>query len=100
VCKSGRTTGYTCGTIRALNQTVTYTGGYVLSGLVRHDACVEGGDSGGSNISAGAYALGVTSGASTTVSGGKCLSKAGQANISYYQPVGEALRANGLRLVL
>ena len=103
VCKSGRTTGYTCGRITALNQTVTYTGGKVLYGLVRHNACVEGGDSGGSNISAGDYALGVTSGASTPSSGaykGKCLSKAGGANVSWYQPVGEALSRNGLRLLL
>ena len=98
VCKSGRTTGYTCGTITALNQSVTYTGGIVVSGLVRHNACVEGGDSGGANISAGAFALGMTSGAAMT-STGKCLSKAGQANISWYQPIGEALSANGLRLV-
>lgn len=103
VCKSGRTTGFTCGTITGLNQTVTYTGGKVLYGLVRHNACVEGGDSGGSNISAGNYALGVTSGASTPTSGayaGKCLSKSGSANVSWYQPVGEALTRNGLRLVL
>ena len=102
VCKSGRTTGYTCGQITALNQTVTYTGGKVLYGLVRHNACVEPGDSGGSNISAGYYALGVTSGASTPTSGaykGKCLSKSGGANVSWYQPVGEALSRNGLRLL-
>ena len=98
VCKSGRTTGYSCGSITGLNQTVTYTGGKVISGLVRHNACVEGGDSGGANISAGAYALGMTSGAST--SAGKCLSKVGGANVSWYQPVGEALAKNGLRLVL
>jgi hypothetical protein len=103
VCKSGRTTGYTCGTITALNTTVTYTGGYVLYGLVEHTACVEGGDSGGANISAGNYALGVTSGSSTPSSGpykGKCLSKTGKPNVSWYQPIGEALSANGLRLVL
>ena len=103
VCKSGRTTGYTCGRITALNQTVVYKGGLVLHGLARHDACVEPGDSGGANISAGAFALGVTSGSSTYESGalkGKCLAKGGNANISYYQPLGEALSANGLRLVL
>jgi streptogrisin C len=97
VCKSGRTTGYTCGTIKALNESVNYSG-KVVDQLVRHTACVEGGDSGGSNISSGAYALGVTSGASTI--GGKCLSKSGLENISYYQPVAEALSRNGLRLVL
>ena len=98
VCKSGRTTGYTCGAITALNQTVVYTGGKTVYGLVRHNACVQGGDSGGSNISAGAFALGVTSGASMTA-GGLCLSKVGQPNVSWYQPIGEALTANGLTLL-
>lgn len=97
VCKSGRTTGWTCGTITAHNQTVVY-GGHTVYGLVRHNACVEPGDSGGSNISAGAYALGVTSGASLT-SAGACLSKVGSPNVSWYQPIGEALSANGLRLL-
>jgi hypothetical protein len=101
VCKSGRTTGYTCGTITALNQTVVYPEGIVY-GLVRHTACVEGGDSGGANISAGYYALGVTSGSQTPISGpnsGKCLSKSGGTNISWYQPIGEALSRNGLTLL-
>jgi Alpha-lytic protease prodomain/Trypsin len=98
VCKSGRTTGFTCGTITAVNQTVAYPEGTVY-GLVRHTACVEGGDSGGANISAGYFALGVTSGASTVRTTGQCLSKVGGANISWYQPIGEALTANGLRLV-
>ena len=62
VCKSGRTTGYTCGRIIATNQAVRYPEG-VTYGLTQHNACVEGGDSGGSNISASYYALGVTSGA-------------------------------------
>lgn len=97
VCKSGRTTGYTCGTITAVNQTVVYPEGTVY-GLVRHTACVEGGDSGGANISAGYYALGVTSGASTSANT-KCLSKSGGANVSWYQPVGEALSRNGLGLL-
>lgn len=98
VCKSGRTTGYTCGTITGLNQTVRYNDGSVIYGLVRHNACVEPGDSGGANISAGAYALGVTSGASTSAD--RCLSKVGYPNVSWYQPVGEALSRNGLRLLL
>jgi alpha-lytic protease prodomain-containing protein/trypsin len=104
VCKSGLTTGYTCGTITAPNQTVVYIDGTWLSGLVRHNACVEPGDSGGANISPDGYALGVTSGASTNYDPNsksyKCWSKFGYANESYYQPVGEALTANGLRLFL
>jgi Alpha-lytic protease prodomain/Trypsin len=98
VCKSGRTTGFTCGTITALNQTVVYSGGYTIYGLTRHNACVEGGDSGGANISSGGYALGMTSGAST--SSGKCLSKVGGQNVSWYQPIVPALNANGLRLLV
>jgi streptogrisin C len=101
VCKSGRTTFFTCGRITGKNVSVNY-GNLLLHGLVQNDACVEGGDSGGSNISAGYYALGVTSGARTPISGtykDKCLSKAGQANVSWYQPVGEALTRNGLRLL-
>ena len=45
----------------------------------------------------------MTSGASTPISGAykdKCLSKQGYANVSYYQPVAEALTREGLRLVL
>lgn len=103
ICKSGRTTGWTCGKVTAVNQTVTYTGGYVINGLVRHNACVEGGDSGGANVTPAGYAVGLTSGASSMTSGqfkGLCLSKAGQANVSYYQPIAPALRANGLRLLV
>ena len=101
VCKSGRTTGYTCGTIKALNQTVAYRGGYLLYGLVRHDACVEPGDSGGANITPSGFALGVTSGAGTvSETDTRCLSKIGRANVSWFQPIGEALSMNGLRLLL
>lgn len=100
VCKSGRTTGWTCGTIQAYNQTVNYGGGDIVYGLVRHSACVEQGDSGGSNMS-GNYAQGLTSGAGLYSSGGKlvCGEKVGQPNSSYYQPVGEALSAYGATLV-
>lgn len=96
VCKSGRTTGWTCGKVTAVNQTVSYTGGYVVSGLVRHSACVEPGDSGGANVTPSGYAVGMTSGAS--MNNNKCLSKVGQANVSWYQPIAPALTANGLRL--
>ena len=72
--------------------------GKVISGLTRHTACVERGDSGGANISTGGYALGLTAAASLPASG-KCLSKIGQENRSWYQPIGEALSRNGLRLL-
>jgi streptogrisin C len=100
LCKSGRTTGWTCGTIQAYNQTVNYGGGDIVSGLVRHNACVEQGDSGGSNMS-GNYAQGVSSGGQLYLSGGRyvCGQKVGRPNVSFYQPVGEALSAYGLTLV-
>ncbi len=100
VCKSGRTTGWTCGTIQAYNQTVNYGNGDIVYGLVQHSACVEQGDSGGSNIT-GNLAQGITSGAQLYQSGSNlvCGSKGGQPTVSYYQPVGEALSANGLTLL-
>jgi len=100
LCKSGRTTGWTCGTIQAYNQTVNYGGGDIVYGLVRHSACVEQGDSGGSNMS-GNYAQGMSSGGSLYSSGGRlvCGERVGQPNVSYYQPVGEALSAYGATLV-
>lgn len=100
LCKSGRTTGWTCGTIQAYNQTVNYGGGDIVSGLVRHSACVEQGDSGGSNMS-GNFAQGVSSGGQLYSSGGRlvCGQKVGLPNVSFYQPVGEALSAYGLSLI-
>jgi streptogrisin C len=100
LCKSGRTTGWTCGTIQAYNQTVNYGGGDIVSGLVRHSACVEQGDSGGSNMS-GNYAQGVSSGGQLYWNGSRyvCGAKVGQPNVSFYQPIGEALSAYGLSLV-
>ncbi len=61
VCRSGRTTGYRCGTITAKNVTVNYAQGAVF-GLTRSNACVGGGDSGGSWITGAGQAQGVTSG--------------------------------------
>ncbi len=100
LCKSGRTTGWTCGTVEAYNQTVNYGGGDIVSGLVRHSACVEQGDSGGSNLS-GNLAQGVSSGGQLYQSGSSlvCGEKVGQPNVSFHQPIGEALSANGLTLL-
>ncbi|GAA4473805.1 ricin-type beta-trefoil lectin domain protein [Phytohabitans houttuyneae] len=87
VCRSGRTTGWRCGTITAKNVTVNYSGSYVY-GLVSSSACAQPGDSGGSFIS-GNQAQGVTSGA-----GGNCSS----GGTTVYQPVNEILGAYGLSL--
>lgn len=91
VCRSGSTTGYRCGVIRARNQTVNYGGGDIVSGLTRTSACAEPGDSGGSYIS-GSQAQGTLSGGS-----GSCLWLfRGE---TFFQPVNEVLSNYGLRLV-
>jgi streptogrisin C len=96
ICKSGITTKWTCGYITAKNETVTYTSGYTLYGLTRHSACVEPGDSGGSNVSTSTWAAeGVTSGA--RLNANRCLSVYGQANVSWYHPIADSLNYYGPR---
>jgi streptogrisin C len=87
VCRSGRTTGWRCGTILGRNETINYAQGAV-SGLSRSNACAEPGDSGGAWIS-GNQAQGVTSGGS-----GNCTSGA----TIWFQPVNEILSVYGLSL--
>ena len=100
ICKSGRTTGWTCGSITATNVTQAYNG-KVVYGLVRHTACTEGGDSGGSVVSTGGYALGLTAAsAGYATAGGKvCGQRLGYANESYYQPIGPVLSSSGTRML-
>ncbi|MGL5809897.1 MAG: S1 family peptidase [Nocardioides sp.] len=100
ICKSGITTGYTCGTITAKNETVSYGSSGTVYGLTRHSACVERGDSGGANVSAtydGAtwrYAAeGLTSGAQLW--SGRCGQRVGQPNVSWYFPVADSLAYYG-----
>ncbi|HEY0698307.1 MAG TPA: ricin-type beta-trefoil lectin domain protein, partial [Micromonospora sp.] len=88
VCRSGRTTGWRCGTILGRNETVNYAQGAVY-GLTRSNACAEGGDSGGAWIS-GNQAQGVTSGGS-----GNCTT----GGTTWFQPVNEILGVYGLSLV-
>jgi streptogrisin C len=99
-CKSGRTTGWTCGVIQAKNVTVRYETGQTLYGMVQHNACTEGGDSGGSVMSSGGYALGLTSGSSYYLLNGKkvCGAKVGRPNVSYYQPIAPVLSATATRI--
>ncbi|WP_326557120.1 ricin-type beta-trefoil lectin domain protein [Micromonospora sp. NBC_01796] len=87
VCRSGRTTGWRCGTILGRNETIVYAQGAV-SGLSRSNACAEPGDSGGSWIS-GNQAQGVTSGGTGNCSSGGTM---------WFQPVNEILGVYGLSL--
>ena len=88
VMRSGSTTGLQSGTVTALNLTVNYGGGDIVSGLVETTACAEPGDSGGPMFE-GNTALGLTSGA-----GGDCSS----GGITFIQPVVEALNDFGLTI--
>lgn len=92
ICRSGSTTGYRCGTVQALNETVSYGNGDVVSGLTRTDACAEPGDSGGPFIS-GSQAQGTLSGGT-----GGCFFNVFGAQ-TYFQPIGEVLSTYGLRLL-
>ncbi|WP_367129610.1 ricin-type beta-trefoil lectin domain protein [Saccharothrix sp. HUAS TT1] len=87
VCRSGRTTGWRCGTIQAKNVTVNYSG-RLVHGLTSTTACAEGGDSGGAWL-AGNQAQGVTSGGSGNCSTG---------GTTLFQPVNEILSVYGLQL--
>ncbi|MFE1016713.1 S1 family peptidase [Streptomyces sp. NPDC058794] len=99
VCKSGATTGWTCGTIGSYNNTVTYVdrnGGpdTVITGLATSSVCVEGGDSGGAYIS-GNQAQGMTSGGPI---GQQCTGGVYSRGSSYFQPLDDALSYYGLTL--
>jgi streptogrisin C len=87
ICRSGRTTGWRCGTLLGRNETINYAEGAV-SGLSRSNACAQPGDSGGSWIS-GNQAQGVTSGGTGNCSTGGTM---------WFQPVNEILGVYGLSL--
>jgi hypothetical protein len=94
VCKSGVTTGWSCGRVVAYGVTVQYEQGLVR-GLVQASACTEPGDSGGPWL-AGDQAQGVTSGGQSV--DGMCMDSYGEPSVSFYQPIRPALAALGLRL--
>ena len=92
VCRSGRTTGFKCGTIQAYNQTVNYPD-VSVSGLTRVKVCAEGGDSGGSFITGEGQAQGVLSGGNYS-----CKGREASLATSYFQPINEILQNYGLTL--
>jgi streptogrisin C len=94
VCRSGRTSGWKCGTIEATGVTVSYSSGETILNLTRTTACSEGGDSGGSFITGPGQAQGVLSGGS-----GSCKGKLpNKRTRSFFQPLGPILSAYGLTL--
>ncbi|MEV4312741.1 S1 family peptidase [Actinocrispum sp. NPDC049592] len=89
VCRSGSTTGFACGEVIALDETVNYGDGNIVRGLTRTSVCAEPGDSGGSVIS-GTQAQGVISGGI-----GDC----GSAGVTFFQPIVEAATKLGVTVV-
>ncbi|MER5841820.1 S1 family peptidase [Streptomyces prasinus] len=87
VIRDGSTTGTRSGRVTALNATVNYGGGDVVSGLIQTTVCAEPGDSGGSLYGSNGTAYGLTSGGS-----GNCTS----GGTTFFQPVTEALSAYGV----
>ncbi|WP_263167778.1 S1 family peptidase [Streptomyces sp. SCSIO ZS0520] len=98
LCKSGSTTGWTCGRVKGYNVSVTYTNPNTgtrtyVSGLGTSTVCTEGGDSGGAYIS-GNQAQGMTSGGPTNQ---QCGGPDDEGS-SYFQPLDDTLRYYGLTL--
>ncbi|MYS69329.1 trypsin-like serine protease [Streptomyces sp. SID5926] len=97
VCKSGATSGWTCGSIKAYDYSVTYTDpgqpATLVTNLGLSNVCDLGGDSGGPWIS-GNQGQGMTSGGQTD---NRCNGVYGQGT-SYFQPLDDALRYYGLSL--
>lgn len=90
VCKTGSTTGTSCGTIDQYDVTVNYQQGTV-TGLIQTDVCVQPGDSGGAMYtSSGNQAVGIASGGST----GNC----GAGFTSFFENITDALSAYGVNI--
>ncbi|MEV0692089.1 S1 family peptidase [Streptomyces sp. NPDC050388] len=87
VIRDGSTTGTHSGRVTALNATVNYGGGDIVSGLIQTTVCAEPGDSGGSLYGSNGTAYGLTSGGSGNCSTG---------GTTFFQPVTEALSAYGV----
>ncbi|MFE7134391.1 S1 family peptidase [Streptomyces sp. NPDC057638] len=88
VTRRGAATGVRSGRVTGLNVTVNYGHGDVVHGLIRANVCAESGDSGGPLYS-GSRAVGLTSGGT-----GNCA----HGGTTFFQPVGEALSAYGVRV--
>lgn len=95
ICRSGRTTGYRCGTVTANNVTVNYAVGAVF-GLTSTSACVGFGDSGGAYITPAGQAQGVTSGGQFVP--GTNDNCASNPPVSFHQPIVPLLNQYGLTL--
>ncbi len=98
LCRSGRTTGYRCGTITAKNVTVNYAEGAVF-GLTQSNACAGGGDSGGSWVTGAGQAQGVTSGGNRAAGSNSNCSLPASQRRTYFDRINPILSQYGLSLV-
>jgi streptogrisin C len=89
VCRSGQTSGFACGEITALDESVNYGSGIIVRGLTRTSVCAEPGDSGGPFLS-GTQAQGVLSGGI-----GDCANN----GTTFFQPIGEATTKLGVTIL-
>jgi len=97
VCRSGFASGYRCGTITARNVTVNYSAGPTF-GLTRSSACLTQGDSGGSWITGGGQAQGVSSGGQLGGSQPPFSNCQFSNPVSFFQPVREILNRYNLTI--
>ncbi|MGO1068309.1 S1 family peptidase [Lysobacter sp. CA199] len=99
VCRSGRTTFYKCGTVRAKNVSVNYGLFSRVTGLTESTACAGGGDSGGSWITPQGQAQGVTSGGNVKSDTKENCTLAEAQRRTWFQPLNPLLTKYGLTLV-
>ena len=99
MCRTGATSGVTCGKVTGYNASVNYSDSQgravaQVSGLGTSSVCTAPGDSGGA-YTAGGYAVGMTSGGPSNQ---RCGFNGGyMGGPSYFQPVQDALNYYGLR---
>lgn len=98
LCRSGRTTGWKCGSITAKNVTVNYSVGAVY-GLTQTNVCTGKGDSGGSWITGTGQAQGVTSGGNLPAGSNDNCSLSSSQRKTYFERLNPILSQYGLSLV-
>ncbi len=106
VCTIGATTGWSCGTVLALDVTVRYgsgEGAQYVRGLTKVGVCTAGGDSGGPWLW-GTQAQGLTSGGAggpAATEAGRCGTGDGDGEaeaVAYFQPLAPILTETGMVL--
>jgi hypothetical protein len=98
LCRSGRTTGYKCGTIRAKNVSVR-VGFDRYTGMTETNVCTGRGDSGGAWLTADGQAQGVTSTGLVPFGAEDNCAVAESTRKTWFQPLNPILSKYGLTLL-